>query len=255
MTLVEFQRIPNVEYELTLTEAEVSHESIRGICEKFRSMQTLLYLSLSNVHLNDSLFAYLFDGLQHCLQLVYLDLSFNDLGDSSMRLLSRMLGPDYVVNDLNLAHNRICSLGCQRIASALRENDTLETLDLACNACGDEGGIAILQSLCANKSLESLSMSCNGITGKLLGDLVRVLSANETILILNLSGNPMGIKTTETDFGDLKAKMEKSAMRCDFRSCGFSEDQMKALNQVKDFAETKRNELPSYARMKAMMKC
>ena len=255
MPLIDFLAIPHVEYVLSLSGQPLSRSLIKDICVKFHSLQNLIWVSLINVNLNDSSFAELFDGLQHCQQLVQLDLSRNRLADGSMKLLSRMLGPEFVLSDLNLRHNSISCVGVKRIAKELFRNETLENLDLSSNRCEDEGCREIFHSLRLNKFLGSLNLSCNNISREAVPSLCSVLVENATLRNVDVSGNIIGVGISDADFSDLTKAVERSEITCDFANCGFSVTRLAEMNrrqsQFEHRTKIKMRPLSPYSRVHA----
>jgi len=198
------------------------------LVECFSISQCLIHLSLPGNNITDEIIRDLYPGLLQCFQLVDLNLSCNFIGDTGARLLSTLFTEHYCLTSVDLSHNHIGSIGCSHIAYSLNTALCLTELNLSVNRIPDKGAIDLFSCLCSHSIMESVNLSCNRLTDRCVSTLTSLLASNRVLKHIDVSGSDIGLALSTERFESL---LEAVNTRVDFRSCGFSEDQLRRLNQ------------------------
>ncbi|KAH3760125.1 NOD3 protein [Pelomyxa schiedti] len=124
---------------------------------------SLLYLNLDRINLDDSGAA----GIGHSLiknnSLLHINLSENEVGSQGTLALSEALLLNVSLVHLQLSGNHIGEDDCLSISQALTRNHTLLYLGLSRNPIGPVGAERILKSLDINKTILNINLFENGV--------------------------------------------------------------------------------------------
>ncbi|KAF7242591.1 Leucine-rich repeat-containing protein 31 [Varanus komodoensis] len=221
--------LPDLE-EINLSWNDFMEGTLEPLILRFKHLQELRVLQLSNCRLTAKDVAFLGEALEEMPHLEILDLSWNPNVGGSFSLLTQKIPKGCILKTLKLTDCNLTAEDGESLAQLLRKIHRLEVLDLSLNKMIGYSLKSIAQELKHATGLKVLNLNMCGLKQDGFQCLDNVLQHLLELKILDLSCNKLlggGFQNTAAHLAGL-SNLEV----LDFHQCCITEEDMAVLTQI-----------------------